>query len=107
MQTRARFFANAKKADAEQQRKIREQEKYREEVVEAARKAILQEHAAKLKDYLPKGAFAKDSDLQMLSVFDVDGDDVLSAAEASAAKKRIACLRRRGWRRSPGRWRAG
>lgn len=89
MQTRARFFANAKKADAEQQRKIREQEKYREEVVEAARKAILQEHAAKLKDYLPKGVFAKESDLQMLSVFDVDGDDVLSAAEASAAKKEL------------------
>jgi len=89
MKTRSDFFAAAKRADAEQQRKIKEEEQFRDQVVEEARKAILLEHAAKLKDFLPKGVFAKESDLQMLSVFDIDGDDVLSAAEASAAKKEL------------------
>merc|ERR1719217_1277247 len=89
MKMRSDFFQAAKQADAEQQRKIKEQEEFRERVVEEARKAILREHAAKLKDFLPKGVFAKESDLQMLSVFDVDGDDVLSAAEARAAKKEL------------------
>ena len=89
MKTRSNFFAAAKVADAEQQRTIQAEEKFRDQVVEEARKAILREHAAKLKDFLPKGVFAKESDLQMLSVFDVDGDDVLSAAEARAAKKEL------------------
>ena len=89
MKTRATFFAAAKAADAEQQRQIQIEKQFREQVVEEARKAILREHAAKLKDYLPKGVFAKESDLEMLSVFDTDGDDVLSAAEVSAAKKQL------------------
>jgi len=89
MKTRSDFFAAAQRADAQQQRRIRDEEEFRDQVVEEARKAILLEHAAKLKDFLPKGVFAKESDLQMLSVFDIDGDDVLSAAEASAAKKQL------------------
>merc|ERR1719198_889616 len=89
MKTRSDFFAAAKAADQQQQQLILENQKYRDQVVEEARKAILREHAAKLKDYLPKGVFAKESDLEMLSVFDTDGDNVLSAAEVSAAKKQL------------------
>merc|ERR1711881_776706 len=89
MQVRSDFFAAAQEEDRKQQELIREKERFREQVVEEARKAILREHAAKLKDFLPKGVFAKESDLQMLSVFDIDGDDVLSAAEVSAAKKKL------------------
>lgn len=89
MATRSEFFASAKRVDHEAHVANKEQEKFRERVVEEARKAILREHAAKLKDYLPKGVFSKESDLEMISVFDTDGDDVLSAAEVSAAKKRL------------------
>jgi len=89
MKTRSDFFAAAKAADYTQQQLILENQKYRDQVVEEARKAILREHAAKLKDYLPKGVFAKESDLEMLSVFDTDGDNVLSAAEVNAARKEL------------------
>merc|ERR550537_288073 len=89
MKTRSEFFAAAQVADNEQQRVNANRREFEERVVEEARKAILREHAAKLKDFLPKGVFSKESDLQMLSVFDVDGDDVLSAAEARAAKKEL------------------
>merc|ERR1712110_310518 len=89
MKTRSQFFAAAKAADASQQQVIENEKQFREQVVEEARKAILREHAAKLKDFLPKGVFAKESDLEMLSVFDTDGDNVLSAAEVAAAKNRL------------------
>jgi len=89
MAVRADFFAAAKAADRMQQQLIQEKERFRERVVEEARKAILREHAAKLKDFLPKGVFAKESDLEMLSVFDTDGDDSLSAGEVAAAKRQL------------------
>jgi len=89
MKTRGEFFKAAKLEDQKQQRIIRENKAFRERVVEEARLAILREHAAKLKDFLPKGVFAKESDLEMLSVFDTDGDNVLSAAETRAAKDQL------------------
>ena len=89
MKTRANFFRDAQREDRKQQEIIRQKEAFRERVVEEARLAILREHAAKLKDFLPKGVFAKESDLGMLSVFDTDGDNVLSAAETRAAKDQL------------------
>ena len=89
MATRADFFKAAKIADREQVELIRKNADFRDRVVEEARLAILREHAGKLKDFLPKGVFAKESDLEILSVFDTDGDNALSAAETRAAKERL------------------
>lgn len=89
MAVRANFFAFAQEQDKKEQEIMIERERFREKVVEEARKAILREHAAKLKDFLPKGVFSKESDLEMLAVFDTDGDNSLSAGEVAAAKRQL------------------
>ena len=66
MKERSDMFHAALVADAEQNKASREQEAYKAQVIEEARKRILQAHAAQLKGYLPKGVLQKAEDLQYL-----------------------------------------
>lgn len=89
MALRNQMFHEAQKVDVINQQKRVEEQKWREQVVEEARLAILREHAQKLKGFLPKGVLEKESDLEVLSIFDTDGDNVLSSTEVAAAKSRL------------------
>lgn len=89
MALRNQMFHEAQKVDVINQQKRVEEQKWREQVVEEARLAILREHAQKLKGFLPKGVLQKESDLELLSTFDTNGDNVLSSDEVSAAKARL------------------
>lgn len=63
---RDRLFEIQRQAELEDVRRAAEKEEYKRRVVEEARRKLLQEHAAMLKGYLPKGVLTKKSDLELL-----------------------------------------
>ena len=70
----------------ERNRKIAD-DLYRKQVVEEYRKQLLAQHAQQLNGFLPKGVLKNQSDLEMMSLFDADGDGQLSSQEVANAQK--------------------
>lgn len=66
-----------------------EYESFRLDVVNEARRRLLQEHGQKLRGFLPKGALQTDAELELLNQFDVDGDGNLDARELEAAQRQF------------------
>lgn len=67
MAQRDHMYRAALDAEAKHQKTIRDEQEYKAQVVEEARKRILAAHAANLKGYLPKGVLQKESDLEFLN----------------------------------------
>ena len=88
-ETKARMYAEEKAAEVEARRKLEEEEAFKARVVEAARQRLLQEHAAALGGFIPKGVLSRPEDLALLSQFDTDGDGSLSRSEVAAAESKF------------------
>jgi len=84
MEAKRQRYEMMKRKDESARRKVAMEEMYQKRVVEEARRRLLMQHAAALKDFLPKGVLKKMEDLRLL---DTDGDGVISNAEAQRAQR--------------------
>lgn len=78
--------------DEKTTRAVKQEELYRDRVIEEARKRLLVQHAAALKDFLPKGVFQKRSDLDIVGG---GGEDNFSFSAAHSAMGDYGDLRRK------------
>lgn len=63
----------------------RRKEEFRRRVVQEARRKMLEEHAAALRGFLPRGVILSNADLDILKAFDGNRDGVLDAEELDLA----------------------
>lgn len=89
MDQRRQMYQYASSADQVDRAKKEAAEAYRKQVVEEARQQLLAQHASKLKGFLPKGVLKNKGDLELMSLFDADGDGNLSQAEVANAQKML------------------
>lgn len=80
------LFEEQKVASLQEAEEARRKEEFRRRVVEEARRKLLEEHAVKLRGFLPRGVFMTPADLELLKAFDSDKDGVLSNEEMELAQ---------------------
>lgn len=80
------LFEEQKLASLQEAEEARRKEEFRRRVVEEARRKLLEEHAVKLRGFLPRGVFMTPADLELLKAFDSDKDGVLSGEEMELAQ---------------------
>lgn len=67
MKQRQQMYELAKQTDAVERQKALEKEEFRRRVVEEARQRLIAQHAANLKEFLPKGVLTSEEDLRLLN----------------------------------------
>lgn len=67
-------------------------EEFRKRVIEEARRKLLEEHAANLRGFLPRGVLLSNADLDILKAFDSNRDGVLDADELDLAAAAFKAL---------------
>jgi hypothetical protein len=60
-------------------------EDFKNRVIEEARRKLLQEHASKLRGYLPRGVITSNADLDLIKAFDRNNDGKLEPEEMELA----------------------
>lgn len=86
---RKQLFEQARQQQLRERNAGAEETAYKEKVIEEARKRLLREHAAALQGFLPKGIVKSKEDLEMIRVFDKDGDGVLNSQEVANAQQTL------------------
>ena len=81
-----RLFEEQKLAEIKFMDDARKKEEFRRRVIAEARRKLLQEHAVKLRGFLPRGVFASPADLEILKAFDGNRDGRLSPEEMELAQ---------------------
>lgn len=80
------LYQKQKLEEMEALEEARRKDAMKKKVVQEARRRILQEHAAVLRGFLPRGVILSSEDLEILKAFDRDGDGRLSADEMELAQ---------------------
>jgi hypothetical protein len=70
----------------------RRKDELRKRIVREARRKLLEEHAAVLRGFLPRGVILSSDDLDILKAFDRDGDGRLDADEMDLAQAAFAAF---------------
>jgi len=81
-----RLFEEQKLAEIKFTDEARKKDEFRKRVVAEARRKLLEEHAVKLRGFLPRGVFSSPADLEILKAFDGNKDGRLSPDEMDLAQ---------------------
>ena len=80
------MYAQQKLEEVVAMEKAAKAEEFRKVVIAEARRKLLEEHASKLRGFLPRGVITSNDDLDILKAFDANKDGVLSDAEMDLAQ---------------------
>lgn len=84
---RASMFEMQRQAELRSEAVSAEREAFRQRVVAEARRKLLEEHATKLRDFLPKGVIMDDDDLKIIMRYDTNKDGKVDDTELAALKR--------------------
>jgi hypothetical protein len=89
---RQQLFAAQKLEEVRAAEAAAKADEFKRRVIAEARRRLLQEHAAVLRGYLPRGVITSNEDLEILKAFDGNKDGVLSDAEMELAQAAFAAF---------------
>mmetsp|Transcript_83711 Transcript_83711/g.203060 ORF Transcript_83711/g.203060 Transcript_83711/m.203060 type:complete len:534 (+) Transcript_83711:392-1993(+) len=84
---RAAMFEMQRQAELRSEKVSAEREAFRQRVVAEARRKLLEEHAAKLRDFLPKGVIMDEDDLKIIMRYDTNKDGRVDDTELAQLKR--------------------
>ncbi len=87
---RQHLFAAQKLEEVRATEEAAKAEEFKKRVVAEARRRLLNEHAAVLRGFLPRGVITSNADLEILKAFDGNKDGVLSEMEMDLAQAAFA-----------------